>query len=149
MRAFSTLETPVYRAIDMSKTEIAELLLVHGADPNLGSPFDVTALQKACERCNPHLVNLILHCGINWRKERWLRKFVTGTNITTDSEINEALNKWRTTVATLQHMCRIRVRTSLYECLKEKLESLSLPTKLKEYILFSDIRSDFYDKFNT
>ncbi|KAK3095581.1 hypothetical protein FSP39_016307 [Pinctada imbricata] len=129
----------------MNKTNIAEMLLVHGADPNLGCPFDVTALQKACERCNPHLVNMILHCGVNWKKERWLKKFVTGTNITCNSEINEHLYYWRTNVMDLQHLTRLAIRRILYENLAEKLNCLHIPQKLKGYILLSDIRTDNFD----
>ncbi|KAJ8303835.1 hypothetical protein KUTeg_018628 [Tegillarca granosa] len=124
-RAFSTLETPLYRAIDTMKTEIAELFLVHGADPNLSSPFDITALQKACIRGNTHLVKLLLHCGIQWKKERWLpQENVQSLSFSGSIQIKDLILKWRSTVPSLQYLCRIRTRYFLEENLEYKLSNI-------------------------
>lgn len=140
-RAFSTLETPLYRAIDTMKTEIAELFLVHGADPNLSSPFDITALQKACIRGNTHLVKLLLHCGIQWKKERWLpQENVQSLSFSGSIQIKDLILKWRSTVPSLQYLCRIRTRYFLEENLEYKLSNIVIPKHLKDFILFSDLR---------
>ena len=65
-------ETPLYRAIDAGKSEIAVLLLQYGADPNCECPHDLTILQKACHRLDLSVIETVLHCGIAWRHEAWL-----------------------------------------------------------------------------
>ncbi|KAK6172646.1 hypothetical protein SNE40_016260 [Patella caerulea] len=71
-RAYSTLESPFYRAVDLQKSRIAAILLKYGSDPSLGSPFDLTALHKLCQQSNFYLINLVLHCKTNWKRETWL-----------------------------------------------------------------------------
>ncbi|XP_025079780.1 ankyrin repeat domain-containing protein 61-like [Pomacea canaliculata] len=139
-RAYSTLETPLYRSLDIDREDICKMLLSNGANPNLASPFDITALQKACRRGKTYLVNLMLNCGINWKRERWLQYYAAQQGEVTEfKEINKMLRRWKTEVVSLQAQCRIQIRRILEENLKQKLQYIPVPQKVRDYILLHDL----------
>ncbi|KAK7090289.1 ankyrin-1-like [Littorina saxatilis] len=134
-RAFSTLETPLYRSLGLGKTDMSRELISHGADPNLASPFDITALQRACQKGNVGLVNLLLSCGINWKRERWMSSYDTSCR----REVIELIHLWKDSVVSLQALCRIRVRNTIAEKLEWTLDRVVLPQKVRNYILLRDL----------
>ena len=133
-RAYSTLETPLYRAVDTSKNEIAELLLQCGANPNIASPFDMTVLYKACQKGNAHLVHLLLSSGIDWSNEKWLEKHRPIT-LSIKMELYRTIQEFRCQVPTLLNSCRSFIRDCLSDCIATKVDDLLLPNRLKAFIL--------------
>lgn len=134
-RAFSTLETPLYRSLSLEKHDFSQELLYHGADPNLASPFDITALQRACQKGKVSLVALMLRCGINWKRERWLKSFDL---LVCGKEIANLISEWKDDVVPLQALCRIQIRSNLSEQLRSKVSQLPVPQKVKGFLLLHD-----------
>ena len=81
------------------------------------------------------LINLMLNCGINWKRERWLTRF----DASSKREVTELIREWKDTVVPLQALCRIRVRNILEEELESKLSQIALPQKVRDYILLRDM----------
>lgn len=142
-QCIGTMETALYRAINMDKTEIAELLLIAGADPNLSNPFGVSCLQKSMQRNNPRLTKVLLHCGLNKKKEL----SVMHKRNSVICEFNKILDLTdffrKTQPSTLQECCRDVIRHSFTVNLCTGLRTLAIPKSIKKYILLSDI-SPYY-----
>lgn len=134
-RAFSTLETPLYRSLGLEKFDFSKELLCEGADPNLASPFDITALQRACLKRQVNLVSLILPCGIDWKRERWLKHFDLAQ---CGREIAELISEWKDHVVPLQALCRMFIRSYLGEQLRGKVSRLPVPKKVQMFLLMQD-----------
>lgn len=142
-QCFGTMETPLYRAINMDKTEIAELLLISGADPNLSHPFGVSCLQKAVQKNNTRLTRILLHCGVNQEKEVNAMKRLSALI----HEMNDVIDLtglfWKTQPKTLQESCRHIIRKSLTVYVYVALQRLHIPKYIKDYLLLCDI-SEYY-----
>lgn len=155
-RAFTSLESPLYRAVSQGKEDIALVLLRHGADVNLDCPFDVTILQKACQKNQLDLVEAILHTDICWQREGWLKldKYTSGyadLTLLEDYEENIPMalhNKeqlyfkileMQHNPMTLARCCRRVLRHNLHGNMLSKLSTLCLPPRLKDFIMFKII----------
>ncbi|XP_061180482.1 poly [ADP-ribose] polymerase tankyrase-1-like [Saccostrea echinata] len=146
-QCFGTLETPLYRAIVLGKTEIAELLLISGADPNLSNPFGVSCLQKAVQKNNTRLTEVLLHCGVNKKKEISIMKRQSSLIRQMDNLIDLTDLFTETQPKTLQACCRDVIRRCFTVNLYTALQKLNLPKYIKDYMLFCDV-SEYY-KFLT
>lgn len=62
----NTRETALYRALDIDRGAIAEILLQHGADPYIDCPHDMTILNKACQRGLTSFVRLLALSSFRW-----------------------------------------------------------------------------------
>lgn len=136
--AFSTLETPLYRALSLQKYDLAQVLISHGANPNLSSPFDITALHLACKHQNIVTVNLLLHSGIDWKRERWIEQ-VSYFQSLDDAELFQSLLLWRCKPMSLLNLSRISIRRHFKDRLLSKIHQLTVPKSVKNFLLFSDI----------
>lgn len=82
----------------------------------------------------------MLNCGINWKRERWLQYYAAQQGEVTEfKEINKMLRRWKTEVVSLQAQCRIQIRRILEENLKQKLQDIPVPQKVRDYILLHDL----------
>jgi len=138
-QAFNTLETPLYRAISFSKFTVAKVLLAYGADPNLSSPFDITALHLAVLKKVPEVVTMMLLSGINWSREHWLENLTPSQTGDSQSLIAD-IHKWRRCTTSLVNICRQVFRKHhtkhLYSTISNRTD---IPTIVKQFILFSDV----------
>ena len=151
------LETALYRAIDLGKIDIAIVLLQHGSDVNAECPHDLTVLQKACTRRMPRLVDVLLHCGIDWHREEWLDLDIQQCGINTDTfMVNQptkglpfilmddlhlylAISTARYGVPRLVERCRLVIRSAMQDKLYMKVKGLGLPRKLEDFIMLRDL----------
>lgn len=142
-QGIGTMETPLYRAINMDKTEIAELLLIAGADPNLSNPFGVSCLRKSMQKNNSRITEILLLCGLYKKKEMCN----INKQYSFDREINEEVDLayllQKTNPNTLQQCCRDVIRRSFTVNLSIGLQRLDIPRSIKKYILLSDV-SQYY-----
>ena len=136
--AYNTLETPLYRALSLQKSKLAQFLINHGANPNISSPFDITALHLACRNQNYITVNLLLHSGIDWKRERWIEQ-VPYFQTYESAEIFHLLKVWRSQPMSLFNLSRITIRQHFKENLVSKIYQLQVPKVVKNFLLFSDI----------
>ena len=136
--AYNTLETPLYRALSLKKAAFAQVLISHGANPNLSSPFDVTALHLACRNRDFVSINLLLHSGINWKRERWIEQ-VSYFQTQEDVEIFQLLKSWRREPMSLVNLSRNTIRQNLKNKLVSKIGQLKVPTSVKNFLLFSGV----------
>ena len=150
-RAFVSLESPLYRSVELDKTELAILLVQHGADPSVDCPFDITILHKACQRQNATLVDVLLHSDIDWSKEAWMDidihssginpRLLTGYRrhvpmaLLAHADWLTCLQEVRYSAAQLKQICRWHLRRHLGEKLAMKVVQLGIPTKLQEYVM--------------
>ena len=150
-RAYMSLETPLYRALDQNKVAIALLLLQHGASPNVDCPYDVTVLNKCCQRDLYEVIDVLLHTDIDWSRERWLYvdKNTCGINPVLLKDYDDdvpmslhgkldllvAIETMRGNPATLMRACRRVLRNSLSHGIHGKLKQLNLPVRLTDFIM--------------
>ncbi|KAK3602164.1 hypothetical protein CHS0354_029169 [Potamilus streckersoni] len=136
--SYSTLETPLYRAISLNKYDCIEALLIFGADPNKSCPFGITALQNAFRNQDPRVLELLLHCGIDWKREKWLDNLVISGN-KNFQECVHLIRTWRNSPSSLQNICRIFIRRRLGSNLFAKLQNVDLPFQLQKLLKLLDI----------
>ena len=136
--AYNTLETPLYRALSLKKSAFAQVLISHGANPNISSPFDVTALHLACKNLDFVTINLLLHSGINWKRERWIEQ-VSYFQTQEDIEIFKLLKLWRCEPMSLVNLSRITLRQYFKDKLVSKIGCLKVPRTVKNFLLFSSV----------
>ena len=145
--------TPLCRAIDVNKYDLAILLLHHGADPNILCPHETTVLHRACHRKDVQLISELLDSDINWAAEGWLFTNMHNAGINPDILIAEgrdenvplvllnnvklfhAIMDIRFAPQSLKQLCRLVVRRCLYDRLYLKVEQLFLPPSLKGFIM--------------
>ena len=149
-RAYTSLESPLYRAVQLNKTDLIKVLIQCGADINIPCPFDVTVLYKACERRNLEVVTLLLHAGIDWRNETWLDIDIHHCGINQkllhdfETQVPRILLKvphylnlihnFRYNPQKLSHICRLLIRRTLGKKLHVNIQYLPLPTKLIDFL---------------
>ena len=156
-------ETALYQAINENMSDIAIILLQHGADPNSECPHDLTILHKACHRLDLRVIDLLLvHGGIDWTRETWLdtTQYTCGVNrnlmlaqldnyaddvsdhvppiLSKHVDIYFMLMEVRSTVPRLLQLCRIAIRTAMASQLYIKVGRLGLPPSLRNYIMMKE-----------
>lgn len=151
-------ETPIYRALDLGKADIAEVLLTHGADPYLECPYDTTIMCKACQRRMMSFVELMMSTSYKWRQERWLTTDFNPTCIAsrnlgrfafTDLPKGIPMIFWNNvalynrilevllTPFSLQQWCRVVIRTSIgNRRMFHRIEQLQLPKRLMDFLMY-------------
>ena len=146
-RAFSTLETPLYRAIGLGKSDCAEILLAYGADPNISSPFDITALRLAYMKKLSQTCVFMLHCGINWGRECWI-KSLPSVHSSEPNTVLEKCKQWRTQPSSLLNLCRIAFRKHYGKDLHRTLvRRTDMPCVIKNFFLLNDLKRHKYNSF--
>ncbi|XP_053404309.1 ankyrin-1-like [Mercenaria mercenaria] len=146
-RAYNTLETPLYRAISLAKSDCAEVLLAYGADPNISSPFDITALRLAYMKKLSQAFVLMLHCGISWRRENWVKNLPL-VHSSGPNSVLEKCTKWRKQPTSLLNICRIAFRKHCGKDLHRILvKRVDIPCALKNFVLLNDLKSQKYNSF--
>ena len=115
------------------------MLLSYGADPNLSSPFDMTALQFAYTNQYTQTAIMMLHCGIQWKRERWL-KYLTGVQVKEPNSIIGMIQSWKSEPVKLINLCRISVRKHYREKLFSVVDELKVPKRVKKFLLLRDLR---------
>ena len=144
-------ETPLYRAIDARKSDLAVILLQHGANPNCECPHDLTILHKACHRLDLNVIEVLLHCGIAWRHETWLDIDIHHCGINRDllhgqmrdippilrdnTELYFLIMEARCNPRLLSEWCRDAIRTAMRSQLNVKVKELGLPPKLQDFVM--------------
>lgn len=146
-RAYSTLETPLYRAVSLSKAECVEVLLTYGADPNISSPFEITALRLAYLKKLSLSCIIMLHCGINWHRENWIKSLPL-IHSSGPNSVLERCAEWQKQPVSLRNLCRIAYRQHSGRDLHQTLvKRLDIPCALKNFILFNDMKKNRYNSF--
>lgn len=149
--AFVSMETPLFRALNLEKVQFAVMLLQHGSNPNTECPFDQTVLQKACEKKWKGLVDLLLHCELNWAHEAWLDtdihmsginpKLLKGyirnvpTALLSDVDLYFRILEARCNPPRLMDICRCAIRKYLDCKLYLKLSATELPPRLQDFCM--------------
>ncbi|KAK2161285.1 hypothetical protein LSH36_119g07020 [Paralvinella palmiformis] len=149
--AFVSMETPLFRALNLEKVHFAIILLQHGSDPNTECPFDQTILQKACEKKWKNLIDLLLHCRLKWTHESWLDTDIhmSGINpkllkgyarnvpaaLLSDADLYFRILEARCNPPRLIDMCRWSIRKLLGNKLCLKLSQTQLPIRLKDFCM--------------
>lgn len=137
-QAFSTLETPLYRALSFCNSQVAETLLVYGANPNLSSPFDITALHLAFKKKMPRMVEMMLNSGIDMSRERWINHVPLSHDGESQKLITEVIKRKKEPIS-LVKLCRIAYRKNRKYLFKDLSYRSDIPLSVKKYILFSDL----------
>ncbi|WAR27874.1 ANK2-like protein [Mya arenaria] len=138
-QAFNTLETPLYRAISLGKPDFAELLLAYGADMNLSSPFDITALHLAYIKQYYHIASMMLHCGLIWKRERWIKQIST-SNCDQSKHFHDNVIAVRNKPQNLVNLCRTSFRKKTRGQLFRILSAMHMtPKPVKSYLCLSDM----------
>jgi ankyrin repeat protein len=151
-KAFPLDETPLHRALEIGKAEVALLLLQCGADPNIECPHDITVLQKACRKEFLEIVDVVIHSGLDWEKEKWLYIDIHNSGINKDllveyeeGDIPMALihnidlffyiMEVKNSVMSLARLSRLAIRRAMGSRVSEGVEQVPLPPKLKDFLM--------------
>ncbi len=153
---FTSNESPLFTAVSESKVEIATHLIKHGADASVEGLYDLTILQRSCQRNLVDFVDLLLGSGIiKWSAESWLDIGALDSGInrellkTYDYDIPLTLHgkldlyfailEAKQTPLSLACCCRQTIRKELKTQLHLKVQKLGLPTKLQNYIMIESV----------
>ncbi len=150
-RAFTSLETPLYRAIDQNKVGIALVLLQNGASSNVECPYEITMLHKACQRKQYDIIHTLLYSDVDWTRETWLDddKYTCGINLKLLDGYKEnipmvlhdkldlffMIQEMRHNPVSLIRCCRLIVRQALHHQLFLKIKKMNLPKKLEDFLM--------------
>ena len=152
-RAYTSIESPIFRAVYLNKEEIAMVLLQYGADINLDCPFDVTLLQKACQKDHLNLVEAMINNTIDWTRETWLQsdKYSCGyadlslladykenVPITLHNKIDLYFHILETqhNPMSLIRSCRNVIRSIMQGSIYPQIYELHLPPRLNDILLY-------------
>lgn len=151
----TTWQTALFCAVDQTKTGFARSLLSHGADPQIEDKHGITLLHKACSRNMRSVVYVLIYGGlIDWQMESWLERDIHDSGINPNliqdypPNIPPVLLKnvdlffdimaVRSNVLTLASLTRRVIRCQMKSNLKNKVNKLVLPLRIKQYLLFKN-----------
>jgi len=160
-RTVETAETPLYRALDLDKADIALVLFAHGADPDIECPHDITIFNKACQRRGTTaFIEALTASTWGWRSEHWLhRSGSTNVGITGETlgyfmreipvdapmvfwnkpSLYWRVQDWLQSTLTLQQCCRLVIRGCIKDRMPAGVEQLSLPQRLKDFLMLKTL----------
>lgn len=129
----------IYRVSSM----IIRRLIVHGSplsSPHRWSSAEQSPLFWATKNGNADIVRLVLKAGVNLWEVRVVRMALSNSDV--DAEILEVLDEEIQCPPSLQHQCKLVLRSQI-SCLNrgknfcERIEGLPLPSSVKQYLLLS------------
>ncbi len=153
---FTSYESPLFTAVSEQKVEIATCLVRHGADVTVEGLYDLTILQRSCQRNLVDFVDLLLSSGvIKWSAESWLdigaldsginRELLTTYDYDIPLTLHGKLDLYfaileaKQSPLSLACCCRQSIRKQLGTQLYFKVQRLGLPTKLQKYIMIETV----------
>ncbi|KAL3886641.1 hypothetical protein ACJMK2_026622 [Sinanodonta woodiana] len=117
----------------------AQVLISHGADPDIPDSRNTTALYWSIFNCREKTLKLLLEAGVKLT-QRDLVHYPRNIKVMRNPELRQILNEYVTKPPLLQQACRIKVRTHLKHLSQGKsiepfILQLAIPSKLKKFLL--------------
>ncbi|KAL3886515.1 hypothetical protein ACJMK2_026500 [Sinanodonta woodiana] len=132
-------ETALSASVYFGCENNAQVLISHGADPDIPDSRNTTALYWSIFNCREKTLKLLLEAGVKLT-QRDLVHYPRNIKVMRNPELRQMLNEYVTKPPSLQQACRIKVRTHLKHLSQGKsiepfILQLAIPSKLKKFLL--------------
>lgn len=132
-------DTPLLRAIMLTKFRAATLLLKHGACPNSQcNPF-VDALLLARKHRSMELVQSLIYSGYNLNSIPTLISPNDFALLDIENSISDWLRYMKFNPLRLVDMCRITIRNRLGEQIVQRINTATIPPCIKRFLFLEDV----------
>lgn len=140
--------TPLHVAVQREYMEVTKALLKEGADMDIPdknghTPFHLALTSYYMDSTN---IDLLLRAGCKVDYPYIMSKPQLCNVLENHPQIKEQVEYYSFTPKPLLELCRTSIRSALGQGVTRKVQELCLPSKLKDYIEFSDLLSPIHDE---